>query len=222
MQSTMHYLRDDGAEYHAKRRIPERSLERVCGSRAKKFQPFIKPTDVVFEYGCGSGWNLARLTAARRIGYDVSPILKKEITSLGLEWCADVEAVPASMADVVICHHTLEHVPHPMKSLAEIRRILKPGGRLLLSVPFEKGSRARRYRPDDKDHHIYSWTVQTLGNLVKDCGFRIDEIGLKPFGYDRIVAVATDKLPALAYRSLLWLAQRFGGEREVFVIARPS
>jgi SAM-dependent methyltransferase len=37
--------------------------------------------------------------------------------------------------DVVLCTQVLEHIPEPMAVLAEIRRVLKPGGTLLLSVP---------------------------------------------------------------------------------------
>jgi len=37
--------------------------------------------------------------------------------------------------DLVIAHHVLEHVPDDAKAFSEIRRVLKPGGRAILSVP---------------------------------------------------------------------------------------
>jgi SAM-dependent methyltransferase len=37
--------------------------------------------------------------------------------------------------DLVLCTQVLEHVPHPWMALAEIRRILRPGGHLIASVP---------------------------------------------------------------------------------------
>ncbi len=39
--------------------------------RAQKIAPFVKPNDVVFEYGVGQGWNLLGLLCERRVGYDV-------------------------------------------------------------------------------------------------------------------------------------------------------
>jgi SAM-dependent methyltransferase len=44
-------------------------------------------------------------------------------------------AFPDAKFDTVIVHNVLEHVPDDARALREIRRVLKPGGRALLSVP---------------------------------------------------------------------------------------
>ncbi len=38
--------------------------------------------------------------------------------------------------DVVLCNHVLEHVQNDLQALAEIHRVLKPGGYAILQVPF--------------------------------------------------------------------------------------
>lgn len=38
--------------------------------------------------------------------------------------------------DYVLCSEVLEHVPDPVKAVAELSRILKPGGKLILTAPF--------------------------------------------------------------------------------------
>ena len=50
---------------------------------------------------------------------------------------ADGEADPSRPAKIrlVICTQVLEYVPEPRAVIAEIRRVLKPGGTLVLSVP---------------------------------------------------------------------------------------
>jgi SAM-dependent methyltransferase len=49
----------------------------------------------------------------------------------------DLQAIPFADGsfDTVICHNVLEHVPDDHKALTEIARVLKAGGRALLSVP---------------------------------------------------------------------------------------
>jgi SAM-dependent methyltransferase len=49
---------------------------------------------------------------------------------------------PQAMFDVVLTFDVLEHVPDYRRALREIRRVLKPGGRLLASIPFSPGSEA--------------------------------------------------------------------------------
>ena len=49
---------------------------------------------------------------------------------------ADGEFLPfdGSVFDVVICTQVFEYFPHPIRAAQEIHRVLKPGGRLLMSV----------------------------------------------------------------------------------------
>lgn len=50
----------------------------------------------------------------------------------------DLEALdfPDGSVDGLICLDVLEHVAEPFKAIAEIKRVLRPGGQLLLTVPF--------------------------------------------------------------------------------------
>lgn len=58
----------------------------------------------------------------------------------GATYCADLcrtnENVPSGHFDIVVCTEVLEHVLNPFAAVAEIRRVLKPGGLLLASSPF--------------------------------------------------------------------------------------
>jgi SAM-dependent methyltransferase len=50
--------------------------------------------------------------------------------------CALNHAIPDGRFDYVVCTEVLEHTLRPFDAIAEIRRILRPGGYLFLSVPF--------------------------------------------------------------------------------------
>jgi SAM-dependent methyltransferase len=194
-QVQRHYSGEAGRRYsQIKRGIPDEAISWVARSRARKFAGLIGADDVVFEYGVGNGWNLASLKCRRKIGFDVADGVETAVRALGIEFVADAKLIADAEADVVLCHHTLEHLLHPPSALAEMRRLLKPQGRLLLYVPLEREGRYERFRRDEPNHHLYSWNVQTLGNLVEETGFKVTEAGVGEFGYSRFAAVWAAKL----------------------------
>ncbi len=225
-QVQRHYRGEAGRQYHeSKRGIPERAAPWVIALRARKFAPLIAGEDVVAEYGVGAGWNLAGLKCRRKLGFDIADFQQAKLKQLGIEIIAETRAFPSAAADVVICHHTLEHVPNPPEVLEEIRRWLKPSGRLVLCVPFERERCYRKFRPDEPNRHLYSWNVQTLGNLVTECGFEISEAGIGEFGYSRFAGVwaAKLRLGEAGFRLIRRMAHLCKPGREVRVVAiKPS
>jgi SAM-dependent methyltransferase len=216
------YRGDAGRAYHeGKRALPPVAVPWVTRARAELFQPHVGAGDAVFEFGCGYGWNLGALRCARRVGHDVAESVREDVIATGAEFVAD----PATLADtgfeVALCHHALEHVPDPLAVLAGLRRLLKPGGRLLLAVPYESERRYRHFNPAEPNHHLFAWNVQTLGNLVTVAGFRLREAGLRRYGYDRFAARLAVRLRAgeSGFRLLRAVGQALRPLREVVVTA---
>jgi SAM-dependent methyltransferase len=58
----------------------------------------------------------------------------------GATYIADItrrnDSIPSDRFDYVVCTEVLEHTLQPFAAAAELHRILRPGGRLFLSVPF--------------------------------------------------------------------------------------
>jgi SAM-dependent methyltransferase len=178
-----------GREYHdRKRALRPEALEWVMALRAAKLQRHVKPQDVVFELGVGSGWNLGRLRCARRIGCDAAEFLSERGTALEIEFVAQPGEVPDATADVALCHQTLEHLLEPAEALRQLARILKPRGKLILHVPWERERRYARYRADEPNHHLFNWNAQNLGNLAAVVGYQIELVGIRRYGYDRFAA----------------------------------
>lgn len=99
----------------------------------------------VLEIGCGSGqfaaW-MATNGAASVSGEDFSPVAIEQAlaahSEAGLSFrVGDIENIAHldESFDVVVSCETIEHVPHPAKALAELARVLKPGGTLFLTTP---------------------------------------------------------------------------------------
>jgi SAM-dependent methyltransferase len=197
------YSGQSGEAYHqTKRFIPDSAYPWVAKLRAEKISPYVSESDTVFEYGVGTGWNLAGLKCKRRLGYDLSEHLEAIVQSHGIEFVKDMARIENASIDVVICHHVLEHTSNPPEVLEQIRRVLRHQGKLLLYVPYEKERRYRHYDRQEPNHHLYSWNVQTLGNLVEDMAFSVVEAKVARFGYDRFAAVWAVRLGCgeLGYR----------------------
>ena len=219
------YRGDAGRAYQEqKRALPLNAFPWVARLRAEKFQAHIRANDHVIELGAGYGWNLAELKCARRVAIDLEDFLPAELKKGGVEFLECSSMLPARSFDSVICHHVLEHVESPLQMLAEIRRLLRPTGTLLLNVPFEKESRYRHFNPKEPNHHLYSWNVQTLGNLTADAGFNIQFAGVGEFGYDRAAAQLAVRLRGgeRVFRILRRAAHLYRPALEVRIVAKPG
>ena len=225
MRAAEHYVGQPGREYHyQKRGVPAEAAPWIARSRAQKFAPWIGENDEVLEIGVGAGWNLAAVRCHRKVGVDPAEFLAAEVARLDIEFHTGTEALAPACFDVVLCHHVLEHAPDPLALLGEARRLLKTHGRLIVHVPYEKELRYRQFDPAEPNHHLFSWNVQTLGNLVVEARFRIEQIGLGRYGYDRFAAAWAVKLRMgeRGYRLLRGLAVTLRPLREILTVGEPA
>lgn len=217
------YRGASGHAYHeGKRALAPQAEAWVLNLRASKFQRWVRPSDVVFELGVGSGWNLAHLNCARKLGCDAAEFLADRLRQLGIEFCRHTADVPTAHADVVLCHQTLEHLLEPAAALRELARIAKPGGRILVHVPWEVERRYARFDPSEPNHHLYHWNAQNLGNLATVLGWTIERLCVRRYGYDRFAAnlAARCRLGEGGFRALRAVLVAVRPLREVELIAR--
>jgi SAM-dependent methyltransferase len=93
----------------------------------------------ILDAGCGTGLNLRHLPKGS-VGIDINPrnvaLLRERLPDhVVLE--GDVEHLPFvdGSFGTVLCTEVIEHIPDPSAALAEYRRVLRPGGVLVGSVP---------------------------------------------------------------------------------------
>jgi SAM-dependent methyltransferase len=142
--------------------------------------------ELVLDAGCGHGAALPvlreRHAAARLIGVDsdASAIARAEREQPpGCELrVGDVRRLdlPDACVDLALCHQTLHHVSDQRRALAELWRVIAPGGVLLLGescVPF-----IRRWWVRLFFRHVAAaqHTAQEWVELVRRSGFEVDAV----------------------------------------------
>jgi SAM-dependent methyltransferase len=144
------------------------------------------------EVGCGAGNIIAQVPSQHRTGIDLSDhLLEIARRNCGpqVELCkGNAEELPFKDAsfDRVFCTEVIEHVQHPEHVLREITRVLRPGGRAVISLPndaiidraksilkgcglyFLLGLRAKgAYQPpEDNCWHINHLTLRDLRRMA--------------------------------------------------------
>ncbi len=150
----------------------------------------------VLDVGCGTG-DLLRAAAQRSDGllvgvdFAVARLARAAGGHRRIHLVQHDLAQPLPFAsasfDVVFCTETLEHLKHPEACLAEIRRVLHPAGRLVVSVPNATGffpfnrlaplvpgrwMRGRLLPYEHPDNTCFDYGE--IRRLVRDAGFEIE------------------------------------------------
>ena len=137
-----------------------------------KFRDFIRSEDNVLDFGCGGGYLLQALRCRGKLGIEVNETARQEAASRGVTTFRQAADVSEEWADLIISNHALEHTHSPLSELQALYPRLKPGGKIVFVVPSEAIS--KRYRPNDVNHHLYTWSPMCLGNLFTEAGFVVE------------------------------------------------
>lgn len=85
--------------------------------------------------------------------------------------------------DVITVNHALEHVNAPMETLVELKRILKPGGKLIIGVPNKDSlnySLFKKYWTGlDSPRHLFTFSEKILRQYAEKTGLKLEKINYK-------------------------------------------
>jgi len=143
----------------------------------------------VIDIGCGEGGVLRELSKQGWETYGIE--LDEQAAKRAAEvtpnvFCGQLEraSLPSNRFDLAIFHHSLEHLPQPLASLREVRRVLKEGGEVLIEVPNLQSPQARvfgqRWVGWDLPRHLYHFSALTLKQMLEEAGFSDPEVWQAP------------------------------------------
>ncbi len=219
------FLGQRGEEYQANR--TGRSATRLY-QLEMYFKPYVSEMDTVLDLGSNDGLFLRHLHCLRRIGIEVNEAARLECISTPvsegpeIELHQDMSAVESNCVDVVISNHCLEHTLDPFHMVTEVKRVLRPGHRLILVVPFDdrRNPIHRNWRPNDPDNHLYTWSPRNIGNLLTEAGFEVEESRFHQIAVTKrffwVRNILGDGAFKIACRALAFYKRK----GEVFVLAR--
>ena len=207
-------------------------LVRAVGARHAAFLTAGVPRGSrVLDVGCGRGILLGALADR---GFEAHGVEITEQAARGADSWASIRIAPSVEAadypdayfDQVILWHVLEHLPDPRETLASVRRILKPGGRLVVAVPNFSSLQARltgsAWFHLDLPRHLYQFPLSGLNQLLERSGFEVSpahhfSLRQNPFGW---IQSLLNKLPFLPRNGLYVLLHRQGPGAEKPYTAR--
>lgn len=129
-------------------------------------------TGLVLDIGCADRWVEKQLhPGARYLGLDYL-VTGKGMYGARPDIFADASQLPLAdgSVDTVVILEVLEHLRSPRAALREIARVLRPRGRLLLTVPF-------LYPIHDAPHDYQRYTIHGLMREVEVAGLNVEQAG---------------------------------------------
>lgn len=161
-------------------------LSRVCPlTLAERFaalppwMPSLRPLSVsarILDVGSGSGRLVANM---RRMGFanthGVDPFVEETTTLVTKGSLPGI----SGQYDLVMFHHSLEHVAQPLDSLRTAKEILTPDGRILVRLPLMGTECWRTYGTDwaalEAPRHLAIPSQRGIEAIAQRCGLRIDD-----------------------------------------------
>jgi SAM-dependent methyltransferase len=150
------------------------SIEEFGGwANQTKFIDYLSEESAVLDFGCGAGSLLHGLKCSRKVGVEVNRPAAEVARTKGIEVFHSVAEVPNDYVDFIISNNALEHTLHPLDELQSLYMKLRIGGKTIFVVPCE--SIRYSYKPNDINHHLFSWSPMCIGNLFTEAGFSVIE-----------------------------------------------
>ncbi|ERM82166.1 hypothetical protein P872_08325 [Rhodonellum psychrophilum GCM71 = DSM 17998] len=143
-----------------------------------------KTNEHIADIGCGNGQLVYEMKSSgfkNLWGFD--PYLSQETKTNGFQLLRKSIDEVSGKFDVVMMHHSFEHMEFPRKVFEKLSQIVKKGGRLLIRVPVTDGEVWKQegiyWFQLDSPRHFYIPSVKAMKMISSDFGF-----SMKPVVFD--------------------------------------
>jgi len=184
------------------------------------YENFIKAKDTVLDFGCGGGYMIEKLKCKNKYGVDINSYARQVAGKKGIKVFRNLEEIPKNTKfDVIISHHTLEHIPYPFEVLTQLSQKLEKNGIVICVVPIDDWRSQKNFAPRDINKHLFAWTPLLLGNLFSLAGFRIKKIDLISRAWLPLSRYYYGYIPRVLYNICSEIWSRIIRSRQIRIIA---
>jgi len=147
----------------------------------------VKPGSRLLDVGAGSGKHVRELRDAGVDALGVDPYLREDVSFEGrlLVRKAALREMTGKF-DFISFHHSLEHMPAQAEVLAQARRLLAAGGRILVRVPTVTSEAFDLYQENwvnlDAPRHFYLHSHRSLEIVAAKAGLKLERLWCDSLG----------------------------------------
>jgi ubiquinone/menaquinone biosynthesis C-methylase UbiE len=120
---------------------PNPAIRYTENKRVSMMLKFLERETRIVDIGCGEGYILSKINSSEKVGVDISDTALEQASKATQAKLvkANAESLPFSDSyfDAALCSEILEHTQNPDKVVQELSRVVKPGGKIVISVPNE-------------------------------------------------------------------------------------
>ena len=142
----------------------------------------------ILDIGAGTGDFLleAKNQNWEILGIEPNDKAKRIAVGKGIKFGDTIEKLESNSFDVITMWHVLEHVPDVEHQVAELKRLLKPSGTIIIAVPNFKSYDANHYKEFwaayDVPRHLWHFSKTAIEKLFDKQNMNLEDI--KPMWFD--------------------------------------
>ena len=181
-----YYESDDYISHtDGKRSLFERAYHFIKGIALKNKLKLINaqsPKGNLLDIGAGTGDFLvvAQNDGWHTTGIEPSPKAKKIAINKGVTFAENLAELRSHSFDVITMWHVLEHVPNLEEYIAELKRLIKPSGTIIIAVPnfksFDANFYGKYWAAFDVPRHIWHFSKTAIEKLFAEKEMKLVEV----------------------------------------------
>lgn len=211
--------------------------QKALRDKIKLVENFNPQKGKLLDIGAGTG---DFLVMAQKNGWDIkgiepSPKAKSIAETKGVPFVVSLSEVKDHSIDVITMWHVLEHVPDVEAQIAELKRIVKPDGTIIIAVPNYKSYDAQHYgifwAAYDVPRHLWHFSKTSIKLIFAKQGMEL--VKILPMKFDSFyVSLLSEKYKTgkmnfvsgflIGLRSNIKASRNFEYSSHIYVIKRPK